>query len=683
MAATGREHLGQLGDPVPPDAYDTGAAGLDAPGDGQAMGRYQETYSYDPVGNILAVRHAGSDVAHPGWTRTYTYGTGNRLDATAVGAGPAQAYIYDAHGSMTSMPHLPLMVWDHADRLRATATQVVADRQPETTWYGYDGGGQRTRWVTLRSAAPGEQPTRKCERIYVGGFEVYREYDGTGTTVTLERLSLSVMDGTKRIALAERRTTGDDGSPELLVRYQFGNHLGSASLELDADGKVISYEEYHPYGSTSYQAVDKSLRAAAKRYRFTGMERDESTGLEYHSARYYAPWLGRWTACDPAGPSAGLNLYIAASNSPVRLADPAGLAPEDPDTGIPVRSGLNNPPLPPKLPPNPTSMQTAIANDPPRTQYTPAEQQRIDFNKQMAGAAAAVSANEQAASSSDVGPPGTLESIVPVWGSARAAVYNFQRGNYLLAGGYGALAASDVFLLDSLFEAGVKLTAESAAVGASGEAGINALNNSYRQASTNVFHWTTFGGALGIERTEALGGKWGLYAMDASRAPSTSLIGGLAWHVLGPQSLPGRIVTGTLGMKLTEPVSVEVAARYFASPPRFGPWSAYRYLLGVRSAPLGYLDFAVSEFIPGRVYSTPGRSFFGSLLPSGAAYSAGAMATRAHYAEYVFHQWLMDYGIDSLVYGGVKAVHTLHSYDDHAYPYVGFYNETFFNLGGN
>jgi RHS repeat-associated protein len=331
VAATGREHLGQLGDPAPPDPYDTGATGLDAPGDGQAMGRYQETYSYDPAGNILAVRHAGSDAAHPGWTRTYTYGPGNRLAETMTGTGPAQAYTYDEHGSMTSMPHLPLMLWDHADRLRASATHVVPARQPETTWYAYDAGGQRTRWVTLRSAPPGEQPIRKCERIYLGGFEVYREYDQTGSTATLERLSLSILDGTKRIALTERRTIGDDGSPDLLFRYQFGNHLGSASLELDAAGQVISYEEFHPYGSTSYQAVDTSLRAAAKRYRFTGMERDESTGLEYHGARYYAPWLGRWTAPDPA---LGDHVYCYSFNRPSVLVDLDGNYPTLSDPAV-------------------------------------------------------------------------------------------------------------------------------------------------------------------------------------------------------------------------------------------------------------------------------------------------------------------------------------------------------------
>ena len=95
--------------------------------------------------------------------------------------------------------------------------------------------------------------TRQKERIYLGGFEIYREYNGNGTTVTLERETLHIMDDKQRIALVETRT--DVLVPEQLIRYEFGNHLGSASLELDDQAQIISYEEYTPYGSTSYQAV--------------------------------------------------------------------------------------------------------------------------------------------------------------------------------------------------------------------------------------------------------------------------------------------------------------------------------------------------------------------------------------------------------------------------------------------
>ncbi len=41
------------------------------------------------------------------------------------------------------------------------------------------------------------------------------------------------------------------------------------------------------------------IKATAKRYRYTGKERDEESGLYYHGARYYIPWLCRWSAVDP------------------------------------------------------------------------------------------------------------------------------------------------------------------------------------------------------------------------------------------------------------------------------------------------------------------------------------------------------------------------------------------------
>src|SRR5262245_42494592 len=131
------------------------------------------------------------------------------------------------------------------------------------------------------------------------------------------------MDGQQRVVLVETRTQGDDGSPEQLIRYQLGNHLGSACLELGETGQIISYEEYYPYGSTSYQAVH-SQTETPKRYRYTGMERDEETGLAYHGARYCSPWLGRWTSTDPAGLVDGTNLYLYVRNNSIALHDPSG-----------------------------------------------------------------------------------------------------------------------------------------------------------------------------------------------------------------------------------------------------------------------------------------------------------------------------------------------------------------------
>jgi RHS repeat-associated protein len=125
--------------------------------------------------------------------------------------------------------------------------------------------------------------------------------------------------------MIETRNEVDDGTEKHLVRYQLHNHLGSAALELNDTAQVISYEEYHPYGTTSYQAKSAIIKSAAKRYRYTGMERDEETGLEYHSARYYLPWLGRWLTADPNGIADELNVYQYVSNNPVTKFDSNGL----------------------------------------------------------------------------------------------------------------------------------------------------------------------------------------------------------------------------------------------------------------------------------------------------------------------------------------------------------------------
>ena len=111
---------------------------------------------------------------------------------------------------------------------------------------------------------------------------------------------------------------------EPLVRYQLANHLQSVVLELDQDATPISYEEYFPYGSTAYQAMSAEFQAAKKRYRYTGKERDEESGLYYHGARSYAPWLGRWVSADPAGLRDGANGYLYSFNSPVVASDPSG-----------------------------------------------------------------------------------------------------------------------------------------------------------------------------------------------------------------------------------------------------------------------------------------------------------------------------------------------------------------------
>ncbi|HKO95844.1 MAG TPA: SpvB/TcaC N-terminal domain-containing protein [Pyrinomonadaceae bacterium] len=340
LEATGREHLGQVGMAPAPHSYNDRPRVriLLSASDGNAVGRYLERYVYDDAGNLEQMIHRGSAPISPGWTRTYSHNepsllepaeNSNRLTSSTIGATTETYSVagngYDAHGNMLRMPQLQLMRWDFMDRLQMTQRQAVNpeddegnERQGERTWYVYDATGQRVRKVT--ESAAGQVMN---ERIYLGCFEIYRRHGVNA----VERETLHIMDDKQRIALVETRTQGNEpGVPAQLIRYQFSNHLGSASLELDDQARIVSYEEYTPYGSTSYQAV-ASQTQTPKRYRYTGKERDEENGLYYHGARYCAPWLARWTSVDPAGSEAGLNTYEYAYDNPIRYVDPSGRQP--------------------------------------------------------------------------------------------------------------------------------------------------------------------------------------------------------------------------------------------------------------------------------------------------------------------------------------------------------------------
>ncbi len=70
--------------------------------------------------------------------------------------------------------------------------------------------------------------------------------------------------------------------------------------------------------------MDSGIAVSAKRYRYTGKERDEETGLDSMGVRYYAGGLGRWTSSDPIGIGDGVNRFAYVSGNPVGLRDPGG-----------------------------------------------------------------------------------------------------------------------------------------------------------------------------------------------------------------------------------------------------------------------------------------------------------------------------------------------------------------------
>jgi uncharacterized protein (TIGR02594 family) len=180
------------------------------------------------------------------------------------------------------MPHLTNIGWDYLDQLHSAGNGTF------TSYYNYDAEGKRTRKVV-------DKGTVVEHRYYFGEYEIYDKY--VNGVLDTERTTVHLNDEQKRFVIIETLTSV---TPFVVTeRYQYDNHLGSACLELDSSSAIITYEEYYPFGVTSYRSGRTQAETSLKRYKYCGKERDEETGLYYYGMRYYGAWICRFVSVDP------------------------------------------------------------------------------------------------------------------------------------------------------------------------------------------------------------------------------------------------------------------------------------------------------------------------------------------------------------------------------------------------
>ena len=81
---------------------------------------------------------------------------------------------------------------------------------------------------------------------------------------------------------------------------------------------MLARYEYDVFG-----AIRSETGTSDNTRKFTGKEFDADSNLYYYGARYYDPYIGRFTQRDPAGD--GVNWYAYVANNPLRFVDPTGL----------------------------------------------------------------------------------------------------------------------------------------------------------------------------------------------------------------------------------------------------------------------------------------------------------------------------------------------------------------------
>ncbi|EIT23129.1 RHS repeat-associated core domain-containing protein, partial [Yersinia pestis] len=283
---------------------------------------YTRSYHYDRAGNLLKIQHTGASQysTHITVSDSSNHGIQQQEGITARDIRSQ----FDAAGNQQQLqPGQPLR-WNSRNQLQQVEPVPRNDGISDSESYLYDGSGRRVAKISLHKTHNAIQ-TRSV--IYLAGLELRGQHNDNNLTESFQVITVGAA-GRAQVRVLH----WESGQPVDIVndqlRYSFDNHLGSALIELDSDGDIISQEEYYPFGGTAVLASRNTVEAKYKTVRYSGKERD-ATGLYYYGYRYYQPWLGRWLSADPAGTIDGLNLYRMVRNNPIRWRDNNGLLTEE------------------------------------------------------------------------------------------------------------------------------------------------------------------------------------------------------------------------------------------------------------------------------------------------------------------------------------------------------------------
>ena len=317
--------------------------------DPAALSNYRQIYRYDESGNLLELTHVGARNGRKLKAARFS----NRCLPYQDDVPPTEEAIaaaFDPQGNLRALEAGPPLTWSLRNQLRSVTPVERGSCRNDVEQYHYDGAGLRVRKTrSLQTNARG----LVTDVRYLPGLEL------RSNTGTAEQLQVIIADGgLNSVRVLHWESAPPSGSNDH-YRYSFTDHLGSTSLELGEDARIISQETFHPFGETAWS---KDTEVSYKTIRYSGKERD-ATGLYYYGYRYYMPWLQRWLNPDPAGAIDGLNLYRMVRNNPIRLTDANGLQPDDKKTGVGsgqrgVLSNATNvtPPTRPAIPPRPGAM---------------------------------------------------------------------------------------------------------------------------------------------------------------------------------------------------------------------------------------------------------------------------------------------------------------------------------------
>ncbi|UJH68662.1 DUF6443 domain-containing protein [Allomuricauda sp. SCSIO 65647] len=279
--------------------------------------------TYDKNGNILTLKrkgHTNASATNFGMMDdlTYTYGANsnklyNMLDEASTSQGfndflhgdtSVEEYTYDDNGNMVKDLNKGIgtvstdgITYNH---LNLPTSVVINNAQHNgTISYIYDATGVKQRKIVSTGTTTD----------YAGNYV----YENNALQFFNHPEGYVAPDGT--------------GGYEYV--YQYKDHLGNVRLSYtDNNGilEIVEESNYYPFGlkHKGYNDGVSSLgNDVAQKWKYNGVELDETTGLYEMDLRQYDPAIARWTSIDPVTHYSA-STYNAFDNNPIFFADPSG-----------------------------------------------------------------------------------------------------------------------------------------------------------------------------------------------------------------------------------------------------------------------------------------------------------------------------------------------------------------------
>ncbi len=333
-------------------SFDGVTYGLNAQNDRRTgitrTGGWNDSYGYDPAGEVTSGTYAAGTTATEGFTYD---ATGNRLTSTKNGSSTAYnanandgytaigglTETNDDSGNLTSFNRPGIsgtiaMTWDAGDQLY-TASNSTGKSEKNS----YDALHRRT----LKRVWSGVNNTGTLEKqvLYLyDGWNIIEEREYNSATTLTQRTrytwgrdvsgSLQGAGGVGGLLMAEVITVASGVSSTPVPHYYHYDGNGNVIALTDASGNSEGRYRYTAFGTTTLTS-GLSTYATAQPYRFSTKYRDTEVetqhGMYSYGYRYYLPGIGRWPSRDPIWERGGRNVYAMCSNRSISLVDRLGL----------------------------------------------------------------------------------------------------------------------------------------------------------------------------------------------------------------------------------------------------------------------------------------------------------------------------------------------------------------------